>query len=133
MDTQPSGAETFGRWLDLTMANRDIKGRTLAKRLGVHDSAVSRWRSGQGVPALPTLQKLATVLGVDPIRLAVTADLLDETLVGAEPLPMPEPTAQRMQVKDQLARIRGLLPEEKQQLIDFYDSLGASDAAQTAH
>lgn len=122
MDTTV-GPERFGRWLDLTMANRDIKGRALAKRVGVHDSAVSRWRSGAGVPALPTLQQVATVLGVNPIALAVTAGLLDESLVGIPPLAMPEPTAQRTQVKDQLAKIRGLLPEEKQALIDFYDTL----------
>jgi transcriptional regulator with XRE-family HTH domain len=124
MDVRP-GTETFGRWLDLTMANRGIRGRDLAKRLKVHDSAVSRWRSGQGAPTLDTLQKLAQVLGVDPIRLAVTAGLLDPSLVGAEMLPMPEPTAQRVYVKEQLARIRGLLPEEKQLLINFYDNLGA--------
>lgn len=123
MDTQPTGAEVFGRWLDLTMANRNIKGRSLAKRVGVHDSAVSRWRSGQGVPALPALQLVAQALGVDPIRLAVTAGLLDQSLVGVPPLPMPEPTAQRGLVKDQLSKIRGLLPEERQALINFYDSL----------
>jgi transcriptional regulator with XRE-family HTH domain len=122
MDTQP-GPEYFGRWLDLTMANRNIKGRTLAKRVDVHDSAVSRWRSGAGVPALPTLQLLAKALGVDAVRLAVTAGLLDPSLVGQEPLPMPEPTAQRALVKEQLSKIRGLLPEERQALINFYDGL----------
>ena len=120
MDTQP-GPEYFGRWLDLTMANRNIKGRTLAKRVNVHDSAVSRWRSGTGVPALPTLQLLAKALGVDAVRLAVTAGLLDESLVGQSPLPMPEPTAQRALVKEQLSKIRGLLPEERQALINYYD------------
>lgn len=125
MDTQP-GPEYFGRWLDLTMANRNIRGRSLAKRVGVHDSAVSRWRSGQGVPALPALQQVAKALGVDPIRLAVTAGLLDESLVGQPPLPMPEPTAQRALVKEQLSKIRGLLPEEKQALINYYDGLEVS-------
>lgn len=125
MDTQP-GPEYFGRWLDLTMANRNIKGRALAKRVGVHDSAVSRWRGGQGVPALPALQLLAKSLGVDPVRLAVTAGLLDESLVGQKPFPMPEPTAQRALVKEQLSKIRGLLPEERQALINFYDGLESS-------
>lgn len=125
MDTHPS-AETFGRWLDLTMANREIKGRTLARKLNVHDSAVSRWRSGQGVPTLDTTLKLAKVLGVEPLRLAVTAGLMDGKLVAAQPLPLPEPTAQRQSVKAQLGRIRGITAQERQRLIQAYDNMGAS-------
>lgn len=125
MDTHP-GTETFGRWLDLTMANREIKGRTLARKLHVHDSAVSRWRSGQGVPTLDTTLKLAQILGVEPIRLAVTAGLMDGSLVSAQPLPLPEPTAQRQSVKDQLSRMRGLTAQEKQRLIQAYDNMGVS-------
>lgn len=113
----------FGRWLDLTMANRDIKGRTLARKLHVHDSAVSRWKSGAGVPTLDTTMKLARVMGVDPIRLAITAGHMDGNIVGMDPLPMPEPTAQRALVKDRLSRIPGLTAEEKQHLIQAYDDM----------
>lgn len=123
VELQP-GAEYFGRWLDLTMANRKIKGRHLAKRLSVHDSAVSRWRSGQGVPNPGTLSRLAMTLAVDPLRLAVTAGLWDERMVSAKPLPLPEPTANRQNVKEQLARIRGLEPAERQALIQYYDEMG---------
>lgn len=124
MDTLEPGPDYFGRWLDLTMANREIKGRTLAKRLRVHDSAVSRWRGGQGVPALPSLQQLAQVLDVDAIRLAVTAGLLSGEQLGVKPLPLPEPTAQRNAVKDQLSRIRGLTTRERQRLLQVYDEMG---------
>lgn len=119
------GAELFGRWLDLTMTNRSIKGRTLAKKLDVHDSAVSRWRSGQGAPALDTCMRLAKLLDVDPIQLAVTAGLMDGAIINIDPLSLPEPTAQRMAVKSQLMKIRGLTPTERQQLINLYDDLGA--------
>lgn len=125
MDTHP-GTETFGRWLDLTMANRDIKGRTLARKLHVHDSAVSRWRSGRGLPSMDTLLKLAQALGVEPLRLAVTAGLMDGRMVGAQPLPLPEPTAQRQLVKEQLNNLRGLTAKEKQRLIEAYDNMGAT-------
>lgn len=124
MDYMP-GAELFGRWLDLTMTNRDIKGRALAKKLGVHDSAVSRWRSGQGTPVLDTTMKLAKLLDVDPLRLAVTAGLMDGDMIGVKPLPLPEPTAQRLSVKAQLMKVRGLTPQERQRLIDLYDQMGA--------
>lgn len=90
-----TGPARLGKWLDLTLANRGIKSRELATKIDVHESAVHNWRKGKNVPQLSTLQRLAALLGVDPIRLAVTAGLLDPTLVQAEPLPTPEPIAQR--------------------------------------
>lgn len=119
MSSQGS-AETFGRWLDLTMGNQGIKGRTLARKLRVHDSAVSRWRSGQGAPEMDTCMRLAKILDVDPIRLAVTAGLMDGDLIGVETLPLPEPTAQRQAVRGQLEKLR-LPPREREQLIEFYE------------
>ncbi|MGW0939125.1 helix-turn-helix domain-containing protein [Streptomyces sp. NPDC002666] len=129
MGTLPTGAERFGRWLDLTMGNKDIKGRDLAKRLKVHDSAVSRWRSGQGVPTMDTTLKLAKLLRVDPLRLAVTAGLMDGNIVDVEPLPTPEPTAQRAAVKRQLSKIRGLTEAERERLMDTYDDMTGGDAS----
>lgn len=121
MDT--TGPERFGRWLDLTMSNRDIKGRALARALKVHESAVSRWRAGNGVPSMDSCLRLGKYLNVEPIRLAVTAGLMDGELVGVDPLPLPEPTAQRQAIKDQLAKIRGLTAKERQRLIDAYDEM----------
>lgn len=120
-----TGPTAFGRWLDLSMSNRGIKGRTLARALKVHESAVSRWRAGNGVPSMDSCLRLGKYLDVEPIRLAVTAGLMDGDLAGVEPLPMPEPTAQRKAIKDQLARIRGLTSAERQKLIDTYDELRA--------
>lgn len=124
MANDQGGAARFGRWLDLTMGNRGIKGKDLAKHLKVHDSAVSRWRSGAGAPEMDTCLRLAKVLNVDPIRLAVTAGLMDGELVGLTPLPMPEPTARRQAVKRQIIQIRGLTAREQQKLLDTYDDLG---------
>lgn len=122
---ETQGPELFGRWLDLTMANREIQGRQLARKLKVHDSAVSRWRSGQGVPALDTTMRLARLLDVEPLRLAVTAGNMDGELAGVAPLPLPEATAARIAVKQQLMKIRGLTPQERQKLLDVYDQMGA--------
>ena len=118
-----TGPETFGRWLDLTMANRGIKGRTLARTLKVHESAVSRWRAGNGVPSMDSCLRLARYLDVEPIRLAVTAGLMDAELAGTEPLPLPEPTAYRKAVKDQIRAIKGLTARERQKLIEAYDEM----------
>lgn len=119
-----TGPEAFGRWLDLTMSNRGIKGRQLAKAMKVHESAVSRWRAGNGVPSMDSCLRLGKYLKVDPLRLAVTAGLMDGDLAELDPLPMPEPTAQRASVKDQLAKIRGLTAAERQRLLEAYDEMG---------
>lgn len=124
MTENQTGPEAFGRWLDLTMANRGITGRKIAKALKVHESAVSRWRAGNGVPTMDSCLRLAKFLEVEePVRLAVTAGLMESDLIGADPLPMPEPTAARKAVKAQLAKIRGLTAHERQTLLDAYDDM----------
>lgn len=122
---ESTGPEAFGRWLDLTMANREIKGRTLAKACKVHESAVSRWRAGNGVPSMDSCLRLAKYLNIEPLRLAVTAGLMDAELAGVEPLPMPEPTAYRRAVKEQILAIKGLTQRERQRLLDTYDEMRA--------
>lgn len=120
-----TGPEAFGRYLDLTMANRGIKGRSLARALRVHESAVSRWRAGNGVPSMDSCLRLGKYLDVEPIRLAVLAGLMDGELIGVEPLPMPEPTAQRRAVREQINKIRGLTKAEREKLISAYDEMRA--------
>lgn len=115
-------ADRFAQWLNMTMENRGVRAVTLAKKLKVTDSAVSRWRSGGGLPSMDACLRLAKVFQVeDPMRLAVTAGLVDGELIGKAPLPMPEPTARRKRVKEQLANIKGLTARERQLLIDTYD------------
>lgn len=113
----------FAEWLDNTMANRKVKGRDLARALDVHDSAVSRWKSGQGMPSLQTVMKIAEFFDVDPLRLAVTANLMDGKAVGIEPLPVPEPTARREYVRRQIQQIKGLTDESRRRLLETYDEL----------
>jgi transcriptional regulator with XRE-family HTH domain len=118
-----TGPEAFGRWLDLTMSNRGIKGRALARALKVHESAVSRWRAGSGVPSMDSCLRLGKFLDVEPIRLAATAGLIDGELAGVEPLPLPEATAYRKAVKEQILAIKGLTRREQQKLLDAYDEM----------
>lgn len=103
------------------MANREISGRELAHRVGVNDSVVSRWRSAQGTPGLDTCVRLAEALGVDPMRLAVTAGAIDKRMAGVEALPMPPATALRERVRSQLEQIRGLTEETRQALLETFD------------
>ena len=111
------------------MANAGISGRELAHRVGVNDSVVSRWRSGQSTPGLDTCERLAEALGVDPMRLAVTAGAIDRRMAGVEPLPMPPATALRERVRGQLEQIKGLTNETRQALLETFDEETATRKA----
>lgn len=122
-------AQDFGRWLDTTMANESITGRDLARKVGVHDSIISRWRSGAGTPGIDSCARLADALQVDPLRLAVTAGLMDRRMAGVEALPMPPAIALRERVREQIAAIKGLTDQSRQALLDAYDkNQGLEDA-----
>lgn len=118
----------FGEWLDLTLSNKRIMGRTLAEAVGVHDSAVSRWRAGAGVPSMETLALIAEFLDVDPLRLAVTAGQVPQRVAGVDPLPLPEPTAQRESVKRQIARIKGVTDASRRKLLATYEEIMTEEA-----
>lgn len=113
--------EQFARWLDITLSNRGVTARDLARRIGVTDSAVSRWRSGHVKPGMDAVVKLANELNVDPLRLAVTAGLMGGEAVHVEPLPMPPATAQRKRVREQIQSIKGLTSESMDRLLAAYD------------
>ena len=97
MDRNAPGPRMLGRWLDTTMANRGLTNRALAKEVHVHESAVHNWRKGKNIPQMSTLQAIARILDVDPVRLAVTAGLWDPDI--AQPLPTPEPVAKRAKAR----------------------------------
>jgi transcriptional regulator with XRE-family HTH domain len=119
----------FAEWLNRTMSNRGISGGDIARATGVAESAVSRWRSGKSSPGADSLQKLASYLDVDPIRLAVTAGLLDSKAVNSSPLPLPEQTRQREYVREQIMKIRGLTDEDRAVLLEAYNNLEARNNA----
>ncbi len=116
-------SQQFDRWLDITMSNMHLSGREVAAQIGVHDSAVSRWRSGKGVPSMEALTALAGVFDVHPLRLAVRAGLVSEKVAGMPPVDMPEPIAQREEVRESISAIPGLTDVERQALLERYDEL----------
>ncbi|MEU3052298.1 helix-turn-helix domain-containing protein [Streptomyces griseus] len=113
----PERREYFAEWLDRTLTNRGTSGGEVARALGVNDSAVSRWRRAKGPIGLDNCMKLAGFLEVHAIRLCVTAGLMDSSEVGFEPLPLPQATAKREQVREQILRIRGLSDEERDRVL----------------
>ena len=51
-------------WLDSSMQQRGLSPAAFARSLGVADAQVSRWRRGQVVPTVQSLQRIADVFGV---------------------------------------------------------------------
>lgn len=107
----------FAEWLDRTLAERVIAGGEVARAIGVNDSAVSRWRNGKGSPGLDSVMKLAGFLEVHPIRLAVTAGLMNEKEVNMEPLPLPKPTASLRRAEESIMKIPGITDDDRKTLI----------------
>lgn len=53
-----------------------MKQSELAEQLGVNVTTVSRWENGQNAPNSEMIQKIATILGVEPERLLKTTSVL---------------------------------------------------------
>lgn len=116
-------ARRFSNWLDVTLENLHLSGHMVSEAVGVNDSAVSRWRNGSSAPSLDNISKLAELLDLEPLRLAVTAGQLSAQLAGALPYPTPVPYVRQQAVKEQLGQVRGLQPEERTRLIDLYNEM----------
>lgn len=124
--------ERFGQWLDLTLMNRGLSGREVARALKVTDGAVSKWRQGVSVPHMDTIVRLARYLDITPpLRLAVTAGLIDGALVELEPLPSPEPTRHRQATRERIERIPFLSEAERQHMLDSYDNFWEEETTKT--
>lgn len=119
MEDLPNGAEKLGLWLGLTMEKRSVTARWIAGELEVNSSTVSRWRKGQGTPNLDTTLRLARLFNEDPMRLAVTAGLVDGDLINVEPLSLPFTWARREAFRDLL--VRTLTSPEVNVLMAEYD------------
>lgn len=52
-----------------------MKQSELAEQLGVNVTTVSRWENGQNAPNSEMIQKIATILGVEPERLLKTTSV----------------------------------------------------------
>lgn len=54
----------FPRYLSKKLFDNDMSQRELAIKMNIHESLVSRWMSGERVPTLPNIIKLASIFGV---------------------------------------------------------------------
>lgn len=116
----------FSEWLDVTLSNKKITGKELAAAIRVHDSAVSRWRSGHAAPSLDAVRRIAAYVDVDALRLAVLAGFMTEDEAGVPPLPIPVAEARRENVRKQLESIKGLSIASRQKLLQTYEELISS-------
>jgi transcriptional regulator with XRE-family HTH domain len=101
----PNPAASFGDWLSAAMRERGLSQAEIARRIGVDDAQVSRWRRGLVVPSVGHLQRIAAALDVPRVlldRLAgypvpAEADLLmpDAPTSAAAPASAPPTTGER--------------------------------------
>lgn len=63
----------FTLWLNSTMASRRFSQAELARAVGVGDAQISRWRRGQVVPNVHSLQRIADTFGVPRMLLDALA------------------------------------------------------------
>jgi transcriptional regulator with XRE-family HTH domain len=89
----------FGHWLRAAREEREITQQVLADRAGISRSYLSDLERGRDVrPTLPTLDRLATALGLPSVEVLEVAGLLR----------LPTHAAQRQEEDRLLARYRGL-------------------------
>lgn len=113
--------QNFAAWLELTMDNKGLNNKALADLVGVAESVTSRWRSGRSLPSNENCERLAIALDVDPLRLMVTAGILDGSVYHVAPYPLPEPTAGRARLRTHLEKMRGLTPGSIDAMLDAWD------------
>lgn len=85
------GGESLGQRLRALREKANLNQIELAKQLGVANSTISQYEADRRIPDLPTLQKLATILGV-PLGYLVQAMLpgaLIDTHYGVAETSMP--------------------------------------------
>jgi len=124
--TSTREARRFSNWLEVTLENMGLSGHEVAVATNVHDSAVSRWRKGTSAPSLEALTKLADLLGLDPLRMAVTAGQVPAQMAGCLPYPPPVPVARHESVKRQIEGIQGLDKAERTRLMEVYGEMERS-------
>lgn len=120
-ENPPMDRGLFGRWLDVTLDNKDVQGKSLADSLGVTSGAVSRWRNGQSIPSPENLRDLAEYLGADPARVMATAGVPGMQESGIAPYPIPRAEARREKAREELKNLKRLSREERQYIIEAYD------------
>lgn len=61
--------------LKVVLAEKNIKGKWLAKQLGKNEATVSRWCSNSAQPSLEMLVKIASILNVNPRSLINSSNI----------------------------------------------------------
>jgi transcriptional regulator with XRE-family HTH domain len=126
----------FTAWLNTTMQSRQLSQAELARAVGVADAQVSRWRRGQVVPTVRSLQRLAETLDVPRVTLDRLAgypveEVADLAATDADPAAEAECQAYEAWYGEVLRRKipRELWPVYREACAALADALGASFGA----
>ena len=110
----------LGRWLKARMREVNVTGTEIAHVVGKSGTTVSHWVSGKKVPTANDCVKLALFFGEDWQRVLVTAGVIDGSLVGVDPLPVPQ--TRREAFMQHLERdVPGLSAASRELIMEKYD------------
>ena len=102
----------FADWLCAELDSQDVTFRELARRLGVAPTSITRW-TGDSVPSVKYCLAIGRALGVDPMRVVVTAGHLGPHEAGVEAFKV-DPTLTKLKLLGEaLEGIRPLSDEER--------------------
>jgi len=90
------------------MSEYGLTKRTLAERMGLHETTVGKWVLGRNQPSLDYLAKLAAALGVSADWLLGLSErrVLDPTVTPEPPVVVLTPRA-RKEIDEMAARLEG--------------------------
>lgn len=114
--------EAFGQWLERTLESKNLgtKG-SFAAQIGTKPSSVSHYLKGARVPTPDVLFRMARVLGVDHVRLQVTAGVISAEDAGVDRLPMPPEDRERIHVRQTLEALGTLTKDAIDGMMTKFD------------
>lgn len=97
----------WAAYLTAAQANAGMRDADLSRRTGINSGVIARWKTGNK-PSLDNLRRLAPVLGVPLLDLAVVAGHLTPEEAGREDVPAPPERVEPVNPREQLIRDAGL-------------------------
>ena len=105
---------TLGEKITALRKERHWTQQLMGQKLGVHANNVSRWESDRIRPSIPTLQRMADILGVR----------FDDLLSEDEPTPNPESGSDK-KLLEKMAQLRRLNPEDRAVIYHIIETYAA--------
>lgn len=109
--------QTFGQFFRAARLAAGLTAAQLAEKAGLNQSQISNWEADKNQPSLPLLRKIAPMIGIPVLELAVRAGHMTQAEAKLKDLPKPPEPVRRGISTD------GLDPEQERLLADMAEQL----------